>query len=417
MQNNFLKNSNTLKQKTITLYDFTEGRAVQISRVIARIEGQAKGPNVLFIGGMHGNEPTGVLALKHVMQDVERLQPLLHGNVYALAGNLSALERGERYIENDLNRIWQADRVERARKKDYHPTEIINEVEEQIELWGFIDELLQKSSGTFYFIDLHTTSVQSAPFLTMSDTIMNRRFTRRMPVPKVIGIEEHLTEPLLSYINELGFVSIAFEAGQHNEVQSVRNHEALIWMSLVASGAMKKMEVPDYKLYRRFLKRNSKVHRGIYEVRSRQAIEAGQVFQMMPDFENFQHIKRDQPLAKLDGEVLRAEEDAQIFMPLYQAKGSDAFFTVKRIRTFWLTVSYLFRRLSLYKILRFLPGVRPFMKSDQSMVVDTGIARWYSLEILHLMGYRRRKKQGKLVLFMRRKYDFKGPDRNTDKAS
>lgn len=72
-----------MKQKTITLFDFVEGKSVQISREIARIEGDPDGPNIVFIGGMHGNEPTGVLALHRVMSLLRPLQPLLKGNVYA----------------------------------------------------------------------------------------------------------------------------------------------------------------------------------------------------------------------------------------------------------------------------------------------------------------------------------------------
>lgn len=404
-----MKNSKTLKPKTITLFDFVEGQAVQVSRVIAQIKGKAQGPNIVFIGGMHGNEPTGVLALKHAMRELERLQPLLLGNVYALAGNLTALERGERYIQDDLNRIWQADKVERARRRDYHPTEIINEVEEQIELWGFIDDIMHKEKGPFVFVDLHTTSVKSIPFITMSDTIMNRKFSKNIPVPAVIGIEEHLTEPLLSYVNELGCVSIAFEGGQHSAADSVHNHEALIWLSLACAGLMKSIEIPKYKQYCAHLIKACEGNTSVYEVRERQAIEPGEIFQMLPGFVNFQPIARDQPLAKLNGNMLHAKENGLIFMPLYQAQGSDAYFTIKRIKKFWLTVSYAFRRLSLYRMLRFLPGVRPFMKSDQTMVVNSTIARWYSTEILHLMGYRRKKKQGDLTLFIRRKYDFKGP--------
>ncbi len=395
--------------RSIRLFDFVEGEAIQVSREIASIRTKADGPNVIFIGGMHGNEPTGVLALAHVMRHVKRLQPLLKGNVYALVGNLTALERGERFIEKDLNRIWHAEHVERARKRDYHPTEIINEVEEQIELWGIIDELMQENPGPFFFVDLHTTSVKSVPFITMSDTIMNRQFSNKVPVPVVIGIEEYLSEPLLSYVNELGCVSMAFEGGQHGEAESVQNHEAMIWLSLVYSGVMKKMEIPHFKKHYEQLLNAAKGDRKVYEIRYRQHIAAGDIFQMLPGFVNFQSIKRDQPLAKHNGQTLRATEDGMIFMPLYQAQGNDGYFTIRHIKRIWLYVSYLFRGLGLYRMLRFLPGVRCYMQSDEMMVVDKSIARWYSTEILHLMGYRRKKKYGDLTLFIRRKYDFRGP--------
>jgi predicted deacylase len=401
-----------LKPKKITLFDFVEGESVTVSREIAAIKGDHPGPNMVFIGGMHGNEPTGVLALNRVMRELRKLKPLLHGNVYALTGNLTALEKGERYILNDLNRIWQPDMVERAMKKDYHPDEMIHEVEEQIELWAYIDRLLQSSSEKFYFVDLHTTSVRSCPFIFMSDTLMNRKFIKKVPIPVVIGIEEHLSEPLLSYVNELGYPSLAFEGGQHNDPESVRNHESMIWMSLVSAGIMRKIEVPQYRKHYHQLYYAAEGNRKVYEIRMRQGLQPGDTFKMKPGFENFQKIKKGEPLATLNGHSLHANENARIFMPLYQKQGDDGFFIIRKIARFWLWVSYVFRRLHFYKLLGFLPGVRRFMKSDHVMVVNRKVAKWYSVEILHLMGYRRKKKQGFLTLFIRRKYDYAGPKRS-----
>jgi predicted deacylase len=404
-----LKNFKTLKTKTITLFDFVEGHSFSLTREIAVIEGKLLGPNLVFIGGMHGNEPTGVIALNHVMREIKKLQPLLRGNVFALAGNLTALERGERFINKDLNRIWRPEEVDRALRRDFQPEEIINEVEEQIELWGSIDQLMSKYPGKFYFVDLHTTSVKSVPFALMSDTIMNRQFAKRVPVPVVIGVEEYLSEPLLSYVNELGCVSLAFEGGQHSDPEAVKNHEAMIWLSLVFSGVMRKIEVPKYREHYKWLKQIADGNHSVYHILERLALKPTDVFQMMPGFTNFQPVARDQKLAKLNGEVVRSGKKGLILMPLYQAKGEDGYFIVRRIRKFWLGVSFVFRKLRLYKILPVLPGVRRFMKSDHTMVVNTDVARWYSIDILHLMGYRRKKKEGQYTLFIRRKYDASGP--------
>jgi succinylglutamate desuccinylase len=401
-----------LKRKTIKLFDFLQGRTVEVSREIAKIEASEDGPNLVFIGGMHGNEPTGILALKRVTDELKKLSPLMKGNVYALAGNLTALERGERFIVSDLNRIWQADMVEKARKRDYEPDELIHEVEEQVELWGYIDDLMARKKGPFIFADLHTTSVKSAPFITMSDTIMNRQYAKQVPVPVVIGIEEHLNEPLLSYVNDLGCVSMAFEGGQHHDPESVRNHESLIWILLKASGIMKKIEIPMYRKHYDLLRHNAEHNHSVYEIRMRQALENGDEFEMFKGFENFQPVKEGQELARLNGEILRANEDALIFMPLYQKQGNDAYFLVRKINKFWLGVSFIFRRFGFNRLLPLLPGVSPYPVGKHVMKVDPDVAKWYSTEILHLMGYRRKKNQESNVLFVRRKYDYKGPEKS-----
>jgi hypothetical protein len=183
----------------------------------------------------------------------------------------------------------------------------------------------------------------------------------------------------------------------------------MIWISLVNAGLMKKIEVPKYRKYYHQLYHTTEGNRKVYEIRMRQPIQPGDDFKMLSGFNNFQKIQKGEPLATINGHQLKANENSQIFMPLYQDQGEDGFFIIRKIARFWLTVSYVFRRLKLYHILGYLPGVRRFMSSYHVMVVNRQVAKWYSLEILHLMGFRRKKKQGHLTLFIRRKYDLKGP--------
>jgi len=180
-------------------------------------------------------------------------------------------------------------------------------------------------------------------------------------------------------------------------------------MSLVNGGFMKKMEVPKYAKHYHQLYHATEGNKKVYEIRMRLGLHLGDSFKMRSGFENFQKVKKGQALATLNHHELKANENAQIFMPLYQDQGDDGYFIIRKIARFWLVVSYIFRRLNLYRILSYLPGVRKFMDSEHTMVVDRQVAKWYSVEILHLMGYRRKKKQGHLTLFIRRKFDLKGP--------
>jgi len=45
------------------------------SRVIGIYEGKRKGPLFICVGGMHGNEPAGVLAIREVLKMLE-VEPL-----------------------------------------------------------------------------------------------------------------------------------------------------------------------------------------------------------------------------------------------------------------------------------------------------------------------------------------------------
>ena len=66
------------------------------------------GPTLLVTGGVHGNEPAGVHALRRVLAALGDVGPRSCGRFVALAGNLPALAAGRRFLSRDLNRGWGA---------------------------------------------------------------------------------------------------------------------------------------------------------------------------------------------------------------------------------------------------------------------------------------------------------------------
>src|SRR5690606_7416931 len=118
----------------------------------------------------------------------------------------------ERFESEDLNRLWTRSRM---KKLPTNPGSAENkDIAEQVEINKVIQTILTNEEGPFYFFDLHTTSSETLPFLTINDSLLNRAFTTQYPLPIILGIEEYLDGPVLSYINELGYVAFGFEAGQ-----------------------------------------------------------------------------------------------------------------------------------------------------------------------------------------------------------
>ena len=78
-------------------------------RVVGRAVGERPGPTVIVMTTMHGNEPTGLIAARRVLQRIEDDGIELRGELVALAGNLPALREGIRYIDDDLNRLLGVD--------------------------------------------------------------------------------------------------------------------------------------------------------------------------------------------------------------------------------------------------------------------------------------------------------------------
>ncbi len=132
---------------------------------------------------------------------------------------------------------------------------------------------------------------------------------------------------------------------------------------------------------------------------------------MLPDFRNFDPIETGQPLARDRSGAVCATERGLLLLPLYQGLGNDGFFTGREVRPAWLTVSRLLRRLRLAAVLPLLPGVRRLPGRPASLVVDRRVAQFWALEILHLLGYRKRRQHGKLLEVSRRRWDIEGPSR------
>jgi len=68
------------------------------------------------------------------------------------------------------------------------------------------------------------------------------------------------------------------------------------------------------------------------------------------------------------------------------------------------------RRLGLDRALHWLPGVRRHPEREGTLIIDTHLARWFALEVFHLLGYRKRRSvEGKLVV-SRRLFDHRPPE-------
>ncbi len=378
-----------------------------LNREIGRFEGTAKGHNVIFFGGIHGNEIAGVRALKIVTDQLAELTGHFKGNLYALAGNLKALEAGKRFISYDLNRIWFPKCLIPAEKRS-----VVPEYKEKVELLRSILGILENGNPSI-LIDLHSTSSQSIPFISISDTLKNRRFTRNIPAPLILGLEELLDGPMFSFFSELGLPAILFEGGQHEAPSTLQNHIAFIWLMLNKLGLLKKKQIPDYHKYIEILKKNSLDERKIFELKYRYLIREDEQFRMKEGFVNFEPVRKGQVLAKNRFGKIRAPLSGRIFLPLYQSQGFDGFFIIRQIRPVWLRISKRTRQWRIETALPLLPGVRRKKEAVDTYIIDKNIARWRTLSLFHLLGYRKVTNEGHYITVKRRPYDRKFPPTRT----
>ena len=362
---------------------------------------------LIVVAGLHGNEPAGVQACQRVLaqlasrsaQVLPGRAPALAGQLVGVSGNRQALARGVRFVDRDLNRAWSAQRISAMRAGG--PVQTAEDVEQR-ELLACLDELLGGHEGPVHVLDLHTTSGSGGAFTTTADSLANRALAVQLEVPLVLGLEELLEGTLHDYLDTQGCNAVVFEAGQHDDPMSIERAEAAIWLMLAATGVLPSGRNRQVSTARARLKREARDRPAVVEMRYRHPVAPDDHFEMVPGFGNFDRIKRGQPLARdRDGQV-RAPTRGRILMPLYQAQGEDGYFIVREFRPFWLAVSAVLRERGVDRWVHRLPGIRVSDHRPDMLVVNRRVARWYALQLLHLLGYRRHRAEGDTLVVTRR---------------
>jgi len=311
-------------------------------RIIGTFEGETPGPLILVIAALHGNEPAGVRAMEMVLAALEqerRDNPnfQFRGRLVGLIGNLQAFRTRQRFLEQDLNRMWTEDFLEGIKASNQE-----NLTKESREVQHLFDciaaECESSNTATTVFLDLHTTSAEGGVFSIPTDEDESLLLAQHLGAPAIVGLQASIPGTLLGFAIKGGFSShpppstlhpicVAFEAGQHESPQATTRSAIAIVRCLRAmkSIALKDVLYFEANLTLPFLANIPPIVRFRYA----HHIEAEAGFKMRPGYVNFQPILQGEHLADdVHGPVL-SPDNGLILMPLYQAKGSDGFFIVQ----------------------------------------------------------------------------------------
>jgi succinylglutamate desuccinylase len=185
-----------------------------------------------------------------------------------------------------------------------------------------------------YFADLHTTSSETMPYLSLpGDDECSLKFARKFPLHLVTGFSRLVRGSIDRYLHEQGFNGFACEGGQHERASSVTNMSALLWLMLEETGCIKpgacladrRTTDEKYEALDRYVLGAPKM----FEVTHRHSLDGDERFVMEPGFTNFHKVTRDQLIAKDKNGPIRAPFTGNLLMPLYQPSGKDGFFMVE----------------------------------------------------------------------------------------
>lgn len=297
------------------------GVQVGPDHLLGEIDQGRPGPTVVLSGGMHGNEPAGVLAIRQILQSLEAEHAQVAGRIVGLCGNVGALRLGVRYTDRDLNRSWDLPSVAQLRATHGHTAEDV----EQLELLQAFDDAAAQARGSIVHLDLHSMSADGVPFIVVCDHPQSVQLAGDLCLPGIAGLEKAIPATTIEYFTALGHIALAVEGGQHEAPATVDTLESVAWLLLASLGTIAWTSVPDLQGRRDRLR-----HRGLnlppVRVTYRHGITPNDHFRMKPGYRNLQSVHVGEVLAEDDRGPVRAPADGWILLPLYQAVGNDGFF-------------------------------------------------------------------------------------------
>jgi len=353
-------------------------------------------PTIVLIGGIHGNEQSGVRAIESVFAEIKEGNMFVSGNIYGIYGNLQALQSGERFISEDLNRMWTPKKIKQCLTGKHKGAE----ADELIEINGVLIDIFEKHKDCT-IVDLHTTSSESSPFSIIDDTLRNRKMALQIPATVVLGVMETLRGTLVSHFASDQCKTIVFEAGKHDSNSSVERHKAAIYILLSSLGIVKVND--DLLREKKQLCRLASKHQPkAVSTNLRYEIDDANAFTMLPGFSNFTPVKKGELLAEYKGKPVNSPSKSLVFMPLYQNKGGEGFFIVSKISRFWMLISKLLRQVNADRFIHLFPGVSRLPSDKNRYQINTEVAFFKPLEVMHLLGYRKERKLGKQLILSKR---------------
>ncbi len=306
-------------------------------RVIGRFTGKDRGPLLICIAGVHGNEPAGVKALDLMFKMLE-VEPITNpeftfkGRMLGLLGNLKAFKKGQRFIEKDLNRQWTPENVQLVRQSP--ADQLPPEKQEMKELLEIIEsEIKEYQPEKLVILDLHTTTAHGGIFTIPTEDEESLGIAIELHAPVITGLLRGIRGTTLHYFKKettnVPTVALCFESGQHNDPLSINRAIAAITNCLRTIECVKATDVENR--HDALLQEYSNGLPKVADLISIHSIKPGDEFRMEPNYENFQPVSKGALLATDKNGEITAPEDALVLMPLYQKQGDDGFFLVKKV--------------------------------------------------------------------------------------
>lgn len=256
------------------------------------------GPITAIFGGTHGDERSGVEAVRQLINDFETgSRVLLKGTLCLVLANEKAINFNRRYIKHNLNRLY----------RERYSSEIDMTSYE----YKRAQELKKILSQCTYFLDLHAAPIAEEPFLILEED--HARHFLHIGVEKIIVEWEKLSvENILGagdiYASRHGAIAATYKSGNYYDKASFeRAYEvSLRFLGGLGHVAYEHVSSKEFK---------PQVFQ-MYEVVNKNASNFEYAFPVR----NFMFIPRGGVFAREGGKEISVSEDSYILIPMEPRK-------------------------------------------------------------------------------------------------
>ena len=175
--------------------------------------GELPGPTLCVLGGVHGNELTGIEVVKRICADfASSARGLQSGRLIMAFGNPLAIEQGTRFVDGrDLNRYFT----------DTHLLGILDGSIEE----SRAKELAQVIQQSDITVDIHSTNKPSMPFISSRVDSEHLQVYQWFNASVVLADPNYVLagEPATTdeYADRMGRVGVCVEAGDAKDVTRI----------------------------------------------------------------------------------------------------------------------------------------------------------------------------------------------------
>ncbi|MDY7082752.1 MAG: succinylglutamate desuccinylase/aspartoacylase family protein, partial [Halobacteria archaeon] len=170
-------------------------------------------PEVVVVGGIHGDEPSGVRGIERVLESIDTGKLELKKGVKFVKANPPALEASKRYLDVDMNRVFPGDAES-------------DKLEEQLAA------RICAETGDRTALALHSTKSHPEPFALVSRAQRNvLKVASKMPVKQVVD-ETGISKGSFTYCSPV----VSIESGCQGTAAATDNAERMIEAFLKVTG-------------------------------------------------------------------------------------------------------------------------------------------------------------------------------------